>query len=72
MHAADERRLPFLADMWRDPTRAHRGFAIAKRVAFVETAVPRAAHPAASLQHDPIERGGQGPFVVQIRAAQHD
>jgi len=72
MHAADQRRFAFLPNVRRDPARAHRRFTVPKRVAFVETAVPRAPHAAAALEHHAIERRGQRPLVMEIGAAQHD
>lgn len=72
MHAADERGLTFLPDMRCDPARAHRRFTVSKRVAFVEAAMARPTHAATALEHHGIERGGQRPFVVEIRAAQYD
>jgi len=72
MHAADERRFALLPNVGRDAAGAHRRFTISKRVAFVETAVPRPAHAAPAFEHDGVERCGQRPLVMQIRAAQHD
>lgn len=69
VHTTDQRRLAFLPDVRDNVARAHCGLAITKRVAFVQTAVLRAANPAPGFQHDGIERGREGPLVVQIRGA---
>lgn len=52
-----------------DAPRSHRGVAVATRVAFIETTVNWATHPATGFQHDGVERAGQGPFIVQVGAA---
>lgn len=72
MHTANQGWLALLPNVGRDAACAHCGVTISKRVALVETAVARAPNPAPPFEHDRIERRGQGPFVVEIRAAQHD
>ena len=69
VHASDERRLPLLANMREDAPSAHGPVAVAKRVAFIEAAVLRAADAAAGPQNHGIEGSRQRPFVVQVRAA---
>lgn len=69
MDATDERGLAFLPNVWNDAALAHGLIAIPKRVAFVEAAVLRPAHPATRFQNHGIEGSSQGPFVVQVGAA---
>lgn len=68
----NERRFPFLANVWRDPACPHGGITVAKRVALVQAAMRRAPYAAATLQHHRIERRRERPFVVQVGSAQHD
>lgn len=66
--APDERGLALLPNMRRDAPRADGGVAVAKRIALIQAAVLGSAHAAPRLEHDGIERPGERPFVVEIRA----
>lgn len=72
VHTAEEWRFALLPNVRGDAPIADRRFTVAKRVAFVETAVVRSADSATLLHDHGIERGGQGPLVVQIRRAEDD
>lgn len=67
--AADEGRFALLTDVGGNPAGADRGVAIAKRIAFVETAVLRAPDAAPCAQDDGVEGPGERPLVVQIGGA---
>lgn len=69
VHLAEQRRLALLPDVRDDAAMAHGGVAVAKGIAFVEATVVGTPDATAVLEHHRIERGRQGPFVVQIGAA---
>jgi hypothetical protein len=69
VNATRERPFALLPNVRRDATRADDRVTIAKRIAFVETTVLRSPHTTAGFEHHGVECAGQGPFIVEIRAA---
>jgi len=65
---SEQRRLPFLPNVWRDAPAADRRVAVAERIPLVETTMLRPAHSAPFLEHHGIERRRQRPFIVEVGA----